>query len=221
MATINSVETGALEQLWQATDGTGAWAGTDELRGYVIDAIDETCILGKFFEHTFHIVLKEGIFVYKLLPITYTPVFIQGVYSKERNLWLEPTSMGKLSRWCPGWLGSSGPPSHYVVLDFSKILVYPGPAADGGTLDIKCSCIPGSYSDGDRLLEVRRELHGALVDYVVAHAYMRVANRFKDGIELYKSYLTKLGKIPGFKGGFAAAQFIRTLSAQEQNSDAS
>lgn len=189
MASINLTEQIILEMIDEDLVTADNWDGTDEVRSWVADGIDELCAFGKFYRRLITVPLRGGAPIYQFSPTRDVVISVRTMWLRNQGRMLECIDFSKLIRRDPRWLRTRGSPWEYFVLDFTKFGVYPCYADDQDIVEVDAIMFPEPYVGDEGPVEVRSDYMDALTSYCKSMLYMRLPGRVDDAMKQYKEFL--------------------------------
>jgi hypothetical protein len=142
----------------------------DNLRSSINDAIDEVNMVLGDWKQTYSIPLRAKSMFYRLDFGLTGPRFgwIYGAWYRPTKRRLEQTHVSKLMIDDPLWLSRTGTPWQYAPIGLTSVMLYPGPSASGGVVDLECVIIPERYNNDEDRVFLRDSWKLSVVHYVVS-----------------------------------------------------
>jgi len=215
MASINLTEQIILEMIDEDLVTPDNWDGTDEVRSWVADGIDELCAFGKFYRRLLNIPLRGGAPIYRFSPTEDVVISVRSVWLRGQGRMLECIDFGKLIRRDPRWLRTRGSPWEYFVLDFTKFGVYPCYSDDEDIVEVDAVMFPDPYIGDEGPIEVRSDYMGALTSYCRSMLYIRLPGRVDDAMVQYREFLQLAGAAKRFMQDIDKVRIKRKLGIEE------
>ena len=215
MASINLTEQIVLEMIDEDLVTADNWDGTDEVRSWVADGIDELCAFGKFHRRLLHIPLRGGAPIYLFSPTKDVVISVRSMWLKSQDRMLNCIDFGKIIRTDPRWLRTRGSPYEYFILDFTKFGVYPCYSTDQDIVEADVIMFPEPYIGDEGPIEVRSEYMGALTSYCRSMLYLRLPGRNDDAMKMYREFLGLAGAAKVFLQDLDNVRIKRKLGIDE------
>jgi hypothetical protein len=205
MADITTIETVILEMIDEDLTTPDNWDGTDEVREWVADGLDELCAIGKFYRRKLEIGLEGGVSVYSFSPTREVVVDVKSMWLRNKQRPLEQTSLRRLARQDPRWLSTSGPPFEYFIMDFEQFGIYPRYDDDEDSVEIDVVMIPEPYVGSTGMIGAHSDYEEGLVSYAKHMLYVRLG-RVESAMAEYQEFLTLAGAGKMFQQQLAAVK---------------
>lgn len=192
MSLVNDIERLCLSYLGEDGVTPDNFDGTGTVRRLINDAITELALTERMEERTVLVPLRQDTRVY-LMGFDCLPYVVREVRYQDENRRLTQVSLKDLERDNSFWMLQSGSPYQYVVLDFTKILIFPLPASDEGTLSIRAEVFPCFYSESDSKISLREEYISGIASYVQSHILLMEPHKLQQAIEKYQEFTKLVG----------------------------
>lgn len=215
MASINTIEQVILEMIQEDLATADNWDGTDEVRDWIADGIDELCSLGRFYRRRLYVPLRADASVYQFSPTRDVVIQVKGMWLQNQDRRLDQTDFVKLTREDPRWLLTRGSPWQYIILDFTKFLVYPCYSSAQDVVEVDAVLLPEPYTTARDLIEVHDGYEDGLVHYCRSMLYLRIPGRLQDAVGEYQRFLEYAGASKRFLSDLGIPRLKRKLSIAE------
>ena len=170
--TRGEIRTQILRALTDDPEQPVYWS-TDEVNQDIQEAMEVLAEEAPSLKRTFHVARRPGAFLYELEGIGTNILTPYRLWLPDLKRRLEAWNLTDLDRAQDRWMRTTGDPWVWCPVDWRQLIIWPIPAAPGGTIEINCFVWPDELIDDEDEPEFHWSDHHNLVTYGEMEGYLK------------------------------------------------
>lgn len=145
----------------------------EEIHQSLFEAMEVLAEEAPSLKRTYYVARRAGTYIYHLEGMGHNIQTPYRIWLPDMKRNLEAWSMTDLDRQHEAWVRVSGTPWVWAPLDWRQFVIWPIPAAAGGTMEVNCYVWPDELFDDHDEPEFHQTDHHSLVYYGEMEGYLK------------------------------------------------